>query len=272
MSRNRKSSSNMSTSSITLRESRARAERDYYHGNTIATEHLLEAVCIHRPGLKRFLYVSSLSAVGPSPDGLPISEDAPYHPVSAYGKSKCLAEQAVIRAGRTLPVTIVRPSAVYGPRERDMFDYMRTISHGLQPLIGFRKKYVNLVHVDDRVDGIIEASEHPKAAGQIYFLGSERAYDEKEVGEAIAKTLQRHPLRVHVPHAVAYLVGAAGELSGRALGRDIFMSIQKVREVVQNAWSCNVNKAMSELGFHQHISLADGMRTTNQWYVNSGWL
>ena len=251
---------------------RGRSADDYYAGNTLATERLLAAVIRHRPGLKRFLYVSSLSAAGPSPDGKPIREDAPCHPVSDYGRSKYLAEQAVIREGRKIPVTIVRPSAVYGPRERDMYDYMRTVRHGFQLLIGYRKKYVNLVHVDDLVDGILHAAECPKAVGQIYFLGSPRAYDEEEVGAAIARAVRRHPVRVHVPHAVAYIVGAAGDLSAKIFRKDIFMNIQKVREVVQTAWSCSVDKARSDLGFQPHISLADGMLTTYRWYLENGWM
>ncbi len=251
---------------------RGRSAADYITGNAVATERFLEAVMQHRPGLRRFLYVSSLSAVGPSPDGRPITEESPYHPVSDYGRSKFLAEQAVLRRADSIPITIVRPSAVYGPRERDMYDYIRTIMHGLQLLIGYGRKWVNLVYVDDLVDGIIRAADSPRAVGQTYFLGSERAYDEEEVGETIASIVRRHPLRVHVPHAAAYAVGAIGELSGRVFGKDIFMNIQKVREVVQKAWSCSVDKARRELGFHQQVSLAEGMGITYRWYLDNGWL
>lgn len=251
---------------------RGRTAADYFAGNTAATERLLEAVMNHRPGLKRLLYVSSLSAAGPSPDGRPVAEDGPCHPVSVYGKSKYLAEQAVLRRAQSLPVTIVRPSAVYGPREKDMYDYIRTILHGLQLLIGFGRKSVNLIHVDDLVDGIIRAADSPRAVGQTYYIGSERAYDEEEVGETIASVVQRHPVRVHVPHAAAYMVGAMGEFCGKVFRKDVFMNIQKVHEVVQKAWSCSVEKARRELGFHQQISLAEGMRLTYQWYRDNGWL
>ncbi len=251
---------------------RGRSARDYYCGNAVATERILHAVLEHRPELKRFLYVSSQSAAGPSPDGNPVTEDSPCHPVSEYGRSKFLAERAVLRVAHRLPVTIARPTAVYGPRERDMYDYMRTVLHGLQLLIGFGKKSVNLVHVDDLVDGIIRAAESPRAVGQIYFLGSERAYDEEEVGATIASIVHSRPFRVHVPHAAAYLVGAVGDVSGRIFGRDVFMNIQKVREIVQTAWSCSIEKARREIGFHQHISLADGMTMTYRWYRDNGWL
>ncbi len=245
---------------------------DYHSGNAVATERLLEAVAKYRPGLKRFLYVSSLSAVGPSPDGRPVTEESPCRPVSDYGRSKYLAEQAVVRMTDWLPITIVRPSAVYGPRERDMYDYIRTILHGLHLLIGYGRKWVNLVYVDDLVDGIIRAADSPRAVGQTYFLGSERAYDEEEVGETIASVVRRHPIRLHVPHAAVYFIGAAGDFSARVFGKDIFMNLQKVRELVQKAWSCSVEKARRELGFHQQVSLAEGMGITYRWYLDNGWL
>ncbi len=251
---------------------RGRTAADFAAGNTVATERLLEAVMKYRPDLKRFLYVSSLSAVGPSPDGQPITEGCPCHPVSEYGKSKLKAEQAVLRMAGSLPVTIVRPSAVYGPRERDWYDYMRTVLHGLQLVIGYGKKSLNIVYVDDLVDGIIRAADSPAAVGQAYFLGSERSYDTEEIGETIASVVHRHPIRVHVPHAAAYMIGAAGDVSGRMFGKDILMNIQKVHEIVQKAWSCSVEKARRELGFHQQVSLAEGMGITYRWYLDNGWL
>ncbi len=251
---------------------RASRAREYYEGNTEATRSLLAAVKCHAHHLRRFLYVSSQTAAGPSLDGAPINEEAPCHPVSDYGRSKYLAEQLVLQAADTLPITIVRPSAVYGPRERDMYDYMRTIQHGIHLLIGFKRKYVCLIHVDDLVDGVIRAAESPQALGQIYFLGSERVYDEEEVGKAIAEAVRCNPIRVHVPHTAAYVVGAVGDVAGRMFGKQVFMNIQKVREIVQTAWSCSVDKARAQIGYHQHISLADGMKTTYAWYHDNGWL
>jgi dihydroflavonol-4-reductase len=251
---------------------RGRTLDDYYAGNTRATESLLASVLRYRPGLRRFVYVSSQSAAGPSIDGKPVNEHDTCHPVSTYGKSKFLAEQAVLRAAGCLPVTILRPSVVYGPREKDMLSYMQTVRMGIHLLIGRGKKYLNLIHVDDLVRGIIQASESPAAVGQTYFLASERVYDEEEVGDTIAEVVRRRPLRIHVPHVVAYIIGAIGNLCALLLGRNIFLNVQKVREVVQTAWTCSVEKAVREFGFHQEISLHDGMAMTYRWYRDHGWM
>ena len=157
---------------------RCKRPEDYYEGNYRATQRFVQVCSDICRRLSRFVYVSSLTATGPSCDGLPVHEDAPYHPVSHYGKSKMMAELEVLRASDRIPVTIVRPSAVYGPRERDMYDYIRMIKRGLQVLIGYRKKMLSLIHADDLVSGIILAGQSAVAAGRTYFLESEEYYTE----------------------------------------------------------------------------------------------
>jgi dihydroflavonol-4-reductase len=251
---------------------RARSSKEYYEGNYLATKRFVEVCSVHCQNLKRFVYVSSLAAVGPSADGIPVTEETPYHPVSHYGKSKMLGEMEVLKIQGRLPVTVVRPSAVFGPRERDMYEYMKLIARGIQPLIGFRRKILNLIHSDDLVDGIILAAEHRDAAGQTYFLGSEKDYSTEEIGRAIALAAQKSPMCIRFPHGLVYAAGAIAEVIGKLTRKQIFFDLQKARESVQTAWSCSVNKAKDQLGFRQNISLEDGMLQTYRWYSANGWL
>ncbi|HUI10161.1 MAG TPA: NAD-dependent epimerase/dehydratase family protein [Bacteroidota bacterium] len=251
---------------------RCRRPEDYYEANTRGTRRFLEVCRGHRGTIRRFIYVSSQTAVGPSLDGRPVSEESPYHPVSHYGRSKMLAEMEVLRAARALPVTIVRPSAVYGPRERDMYDYIKTVKRGLKLLIGFHDKLMSLVHVDDLVSGILLAGESVRAAGKKYFLGSERPYSIREIGGTIATVLHRHPLCVRLPHSLVYAVGAAATAIGKATGAEVFFNMEKAREAVQPAWTCSVAKAATELGYRERFTLEEGMRQTYAWYVENGWL
>lgn len=251
---------------------RARSPRDYYEGNYCATKRFMEVCVSHCRNLKRLVYVSSLAAVGPSLDGQPTTEETPYHPVSHYGKSKMLGEGEVLKASGRLPVTIVRPSAVYGPRERDMYEYMRMIIRGIQPLIGFRQKFLNLIHSDDLVRGILLAADHPRAEGETYFLGSEVSYTTADIGKAIALAVQKSPVCFHVPHTLVYVIGALSELVGRMTGKQIFFNLQKARESVQPAWICSVKKAKEHLGFRQEVGLEEGMAQTYRWYRENGWL
>jgi nucleoside-diphosphate-sugar epimerase len=251
---------------------RCRKPAEYYEGNYLATKKVVDTCMRVSPDISHFVYVSSQTAIGPSVDGLPVGEETPYHPVSHYGKSKMLAELEVQRAEGKLPVTIVRPSAVYGPRERDMYDYIKTIKHGLKLLIGFHDKLMSLIHVEDLVNGIILAGESALAAGEKYFLGSEEYYSYSEIGATIARVVHRHPLSLRLPHCLVWSVGAVSTVIGKLSGQQVFLNIEKAREVVQPAWTCSVAKARTQLGFHQRVSLEEGMRQTYRWYVENGWL
>jgi dihydroflavonol-4-reductase len=251
---------------------RCRTSEEYYEGNTNATRNFVELCLRASSSVRRFVYVSSLAAAGPSFPGHPLTEDAPYHPVSHYGRSKMLAEREVLKAADRMAVTIVRPSSVYGPRERDMYDYIKLIYRGLEPLIGFKDKLMSLIHVRDLVNGILLAGTAPGAAGKTYFLGSELFYSIREIGETIASVVHTHPVCVRLPHSVVYAVGAVAVAVGKCTGQQVFFTMEKARESVQPAWICSVARAKHDLEYHQTVSLRQGMAETYRWYKEHGWM
>ncbi|MBP7461418.1 MAG: NAD(P)-dependent oxidoreductase, partial [Candidatus Delongbacteria bacterium] len=107
---------------------------DFFRYNTRVTENLIAAIQAVNPRLKRLIYFSSLAAAGPADKDQPLTEDQPPHPISWYGKSKLEAEDRLRRSG--LYYTIVRPCAVYGPRDKDVFVYFKLLNHRLAPIIG----------------------------------------------------------------------------------------------------------------------------------------
>lgn len=249
---------------------RARTPAEYYEGNHEVTSILVDACLRYGPHLQRFVHVSSLAAAGPSLDGHPLQEDSPCRPVSHYGRSKLMSEQAVLKAGDRLPISIVRPSAVYGPGDRDFFMYIRLVESGILPLIGFRTKLLNLVFVEDVVRGIFLAGSSPAAVGHTFFLGSDRDYSTLEIGNAVAQALGRQPARVRVPHAMVLAIGALAEGFGKASGRQVFFNMQKAREAIQSAWACSIAKACALIGFNPQVSLIEGIQRTCAWYRMEG--
>src|SRR5208283_1189048 len=107
---------------------KAKSRAEYFHGNHIATKNLLDAVLIANPNIKRFVHISSQAAVGPSAGGIPINEQTPFHPITAYGESKMEAEKECLGRMNKLPITITRPPAVYGPRDKDVFAFFDTMN------------------------------------------------------------------------------------------------------------------------------------------------
>ena len=251
---------------------RARHSRDYYTGNHEATRSLLKSCAKHGDSLKRFLFVSSLTAVGPRLGPGEVTESTVCHPVSHYGRSKMLAELEVMRSASRFPVTIVRPGAVFGPRERDLYRYFKMIRAGIQLLLGSGQQEMNLVHVDDFVRGTIRAAEHPAAENEIFFIGDCRNYTSSRICQTIAEAVDKSPLVFKLPVPLLYIIGAAGEGFGRVFGRDVFFNVQKVREAVQDAWTCSSAKARDAFGYVPAIALSEGISSTYDWYRKHGWL
>ncbi|MEO8168133.1 MAG: NAD-dependent epimerase/dehydratase family protein, partial [bacterium] len=162
---------------------KAKTKEEYFRGNATGTRNILNAAIEANPTLKRFVHVSSQAAVGPSISKTPIDERHSPHPITTYGRSKLQAEEECLKVMDRIPITITRPPAVFGQRDKDVFEFFNTMSKGLQPMVGFEEKYVSLIHVTDLVRGIVLAGESSSSAGETYFITSKDVYGWKEVGE-----------------------------------------------------------------------------------------
>jgi nucleoside-diphosphate-sugar epimerase len=173
---------------------------------------------------------------------------------------------------QSVPVTIVRPPAVYGPRDKDVFEFFHTMNRGLQPMIGFRDKFVSLIHVTDLVRGFVLAGESPKAAGQTYFISSSTVYSWKELGEITKKVIGKRSFAVRIPETVVYLVAAFSELGALFSSKPALINFEKARDIVQDYWTCDASKAKTDFGYEQEISIEEGIRSTVEWYRKMEWM
>jgi nucleoside-diphosphate-sugar epimerase len=251
---------------------KAKTKEEYFRANATGTKNLLDATLRQNPSLKRFVHVSSGAAVGPSQTKAPIDETARPHPITTYGKSKWQAEEECTKVMKTLPLTIVRPPAVFGERDKDVFEFFNTFAKGLQPMVGFSEKYVSLIHVTDLVRGIILAGESPNTVGQTYFITSKDVYGWKEIGEATRVVMNRRALRIRIPEAGIYLIAAFAELFSTLSPKPALINFEKAKDMVQNYWTFSHEKAKRDFGFEQQISLEEGIRRAVEWYKREGWL
>ena len=244
---------------------KALAARDYYAGNVRATETLLRAL----PGRGvRLVHVSTLAAVGPSRDGTPVIEDAPPRPLTHYGKSKLAAERAV-RALAPYAV-IVRPPVVYGPRDTDVFQLLRSISRGWSIEIAGGERWFSAIYVGDLVEGLLAATRG--APGRSYFLAHPQPVSWSELGAEAARIMARRPRVVRVPAGVAYAVGLGAELWSLIARKPGIVSREKVAEARCRWWTCDTRRAAAELGFAARTPLATGLAQTLAWYKEAAWL
>lgn len=245
----------------------------FFRGNARATANLVEACVNLDEPPRRFVYVSSLAAAGPSEDGTPVTEERPPHPVSCYGRSKLAGENAAWRASGRMEVTVVRPPIVYGPRDRGMHKFFVMAKTGMALHVGHRHRLLSLVHADDLVEGIVLAAEADRAAGECYFLANGRGYLRDELAEYIGRAVRVPRLRqVPVPELVWHGVGTVLDWMAPLLRGPAMLSRDKVREAVQDHWVCSPAKAREQLGWSARIALPEGLARTAQWYREHGWL
>jgi nucleoside-diphosphate-sugar epimerase len=232
--------------------------------NHQGTRNLLEAARAASPGLKRFLYVSSQAAAGPcGPDQKPLTEDAPCRPVSWYGESKRDAEEAVRSFGDKFPVTIVRPSSVYGEREMDVSQVFPAVAAGVRPLIGLRKRSLVMVYVEDLVAGFIAAAASPQAVSETFFLNHPQLCSPHGLPGAVAKAMGKSfGVPLPAPTVLLRLAAPLAELKYQFLRERPALTRDKAREVSQIAWLADPSKARAKFGWSAAYDLLHGMQPT----------
>ncbi len=250
-------------------------EAGYDEGNLMPVRNLIDAARRHNPSLKRFLLVSSLAAAGPAREGVTgLSEGDLPCPVSAYGRSKLRGEKAALEHAAFLPVTIVRPPAVYGPGDRDVLQIFQMLARGVLVSVGNAgRQRFSMIYVDDLVRGIMAAARSEVAAGRTYYISGTAPLSWDEVIAAARPVLGfRKLIRFSLPKPLVYLagtlIGAAGSLSGKPsiINRD------KADELVQDYWVCSAQRAQLDLGFTAGTTLSEGVAKTIDWYRRQGWL
>jgi nucleoside-diphosphate-sugar epimerase len=251
---------------------KAAGRMQYFQANHLGTRLLVETLAGVNSNLRRFIYISSLAAAGPSWGSRGLREEEKPNPISWYGESKLAGEREVLQYSRKFPVTILRPSAVYGPGDRETLLIFRMIKRGCLFTPGQYARRFSLIHVDDLVAGIIEAGARDTPSGEVFFISRPEMYAWDEVGRAIALTLGKPYRQVSLPQWMAKAAGIAGDRWSQITGRPASVNSQKVRELLEPSWLCDSTKARMQLGFNPVIDLENGIRQTVLWYQSHGWL
>ncbi len=254
---------------------RAKSREEFFEVNHLGTKKLLEAVTAANPKLSRFVYISSLAAAGPpdaSADQKLKKETDPCNPITPYGESKWEGEIETMKHGEKFPITIIRPPAIYGPRDKGMFAYFKLATRGFFPLIGSGDSYVNIISVFDLVEGIIAAAEEPKAAGEVFFLAEKKVYSWREAGEIITFACGKAGRALRIPKWFLFTVAEANQFISNLFGQAALISRWKAMDLSQKYWTCDVSKAEKTFNFQNRYPLPDGAQVTYDWYKKMEWL
>lgn len=244
----------------------------YFKGNVETTRNLLDVSLNNLDSIKRFVVVSSQTVTGPSLDGKPVTEETKCRPITTYGKSKLEEEKVAITYANKLPITICRAPAVYGERDTEIFIYFNTFSKGLTTTIGFNKKVLSLIHVTDLVHGIYLSAKSEKAAGQTYFVSSEKYYTWPEINSITSKIIGKKAVIIKVPHFLVYTIAALAQFFATFSKNAATLNLEKAKDITQQYWICDTSKAIQDFGYKQNISAEEGIRRTIEWYKKMKWI
>ena len=248
---------------------------DFHRINTEGTKNLVEALLEVKMPLKRFVFVSSLSVFGAIKEKLPydeIREDDTPQPNTEYGRSKLATEQYLDSLGTRLPYIILRPTGVYGPREKDYFMMAKSIKQHIDFAVGFQRQDITFVYVTDVVQAIFLALEKGET-GRKYFLSDGEVYQSSTFSDLIHEELGRPWwLRITAPTWVLRIITFFGEYVGRMTGKVTALNNDKYNILKQRNWRCDINPARQELGFEPQVKLEEGVKRTIKWYKDNRWL
>jgi UDP-glucose 4-epimerase len=249
---------------------KARSAKEYAHINADYTHNLALAVLENNNKLKKLVLISSLAAIGPlnTLKGI-ITEQTPPNPVTAYGKSKLLAEEN-LKAFSSLNYSILRPTGVYGPRDKDIYIFFKQLAKGIEPYIGNMPQKFSFIYVTDLAKAAIKAlyAGNKKA----YNLCDGNFYDRYELGNITKEVLNIRTLKFHLPVNFVKLIAKVAEKYSSLSNKASALNVEKLNELMAVNWACDIEQAKADLGFYPEYNLKTGVKETLEWYKSNKWL
>lgn len=248
----------------------ARWVKEYEIVNADYTYHLASAAESSGVDIKGFVLIGSLAAVGPleSLTGIITEENLPK-PVTPYGKSKLLAEEK-LKTIKSLKYTILRPTAIYGPRDKDIFIFFKQLKTGIEPYIGRDAQKLSFIYVKDLAAFTIKSLY--QCNQNTYNLSDGNFYDKYELGFISKKVLNLKTVIFHLPVIFVKFIAAISKNVSSLGGKSSTLNPEKVKELVAINWFCSIEKAKHELGYYPRYDLNAGLEETLKWYKDNKWL
>ncbi len=238
-------------------------QEEYNTINATYSVNLAKAAKMQVAFFKKMVFISSLAAVGPALNDIIIIKEATEpKPVTAYGRSKLLAEKEISAIG--IPLTILRPTAIYGPRDKDIFIMLKTINQGLDPYIGKFLQQLSFVHAKDVADVAVQALFIEKIG--TYNIADGNNYSRYQFADIAKKILHKKAFRLHIPMPLVKVLAYYLETTNGWMNKPAVINREKLQELTARNWNCDISKAKKELNFNPLFNLEEGLKDSIKWY------
>lgn len=250
---------------------KARHGSEFDHINTGGTRRVVEAVNAYRPTVRRLVYISSVAAGGPGTSSAPMKETNEPRPVSAYGRSKLASELEVSRAC-SAEYVIVRPAAVYGPRDTSFLSLFKAVNRGIAPRFGRHGQELNLVYVRDLAEIVVSLLSHAGAGGLTVNVAHPEVVTGDQLCNTIAAVLGVRIRELTIPLGVVRLVCWLATAASAVTRRPSILGLDKYNELTAPGWVCDTTLLTRELRLECPTRLKDGIQATAKWYREHRWI
>ncbi len=250
---------------------KAKKADDFKKVNVNLTSYFIEAVKHSFPSLKKFVFMSSLAAHGPGDEMTmaEIRETDNDIPNTLYGKSKLEAEELVKNSG--LPYTILRPTGVYGPRDKDYFLMLKTLLSGIDPQIGLKQQIISFIYVTDLAEALFTSLSH-SSTNQTFIISDGKNYTNKEYSTLAKNQLGVKAVTLHIPKVIVLLVVRIIELLNLFSKKAPTLNYDKFLTMKAKNWKCSNEKIKEITGWTPKVELNQGLKKTITWYKENDWL
>jgi nucleoside-diphosphate-sugar epimerase len=248
-------------------------KEQYFTVNATYLENMIETLIESNTVPRKFTFISSLAAYGPAEytkSGL-VTENSEPHPVTDYGRSKLQAER-YLKSKSEINYTIIRPTAVYGPREKDLFTVYDLINKGIEMTVGLTDQQLTFIYVRDLVS-IIIGSTLDSRKNVAYFATDLEIYSSTLYNKLIRESLGRkRSLKIRLPIPLVKTIGYIAEKAGKLTGNYPAINIEKVNELEAKSWNCDTSNLVNDLNYKPKYKLQEGLKESIAWYKEHNWL
>lgn len=251
----------------------AKISDDIYWKVHVQSTQLLAKYALQSAGLKRFLHTSTVGVHGHI-DKPPADEHYRFAPGDEYQNTKVEAEEWITGFAKNnpLPITVVRPAAIYGPGDRRLLKVFKLAKLPICPLLGFGSKGLyHLVHVNDLVNFCITAATHERSQGETYICGYNDPISTQDMVRTISVRLGKTPRFLRLPVTPFFILGDICEFICKPLGIEPPIYRRRVAFFTKDR-SFDTSKSREHTGFEYQYSNQRGIDELTDWYKNKGWL
>lgn len=245
---------------------RAKTRQEFFSVNATACKTLYERCVVHGKHLKRIVHISSLASVGPALADHTVDEDTPCKPITYYGKSKRAGEEIALQYSSSLPIVILRPPIVYGPREVNFFAFIDAIARGWNLQIGHKNRVLSLIYIADLVQAMLRAAVSPSSENDVYFITDGNFYHWQEVVETASKILNVRPRSLRIPDGLLGFVGLLMEFISIYQNKAPLLDSQRIKDIRQSTWTASPRKFFDRFEFQPQYDFQKGLEETVNWH------